>query len=152
MLTEICQYLRNWFDRARHYGHFVIRDGQLQTVYDSGAAFSSVSLAEGQYFRVVGSALNDGVHQFGEGLADEEFDGAVWEMCVPAAVLRLADDIEAWVCKYGGVDSQLLSPYTSESFGGYSYTKSSGVSSGGGYTVSGWESVFYARLSPWRKI
>ena len=41
------------------------------------------------------------------------------------------------------------SPYVSESFGGYSYTKRSGSDSG---SVGGWQEAFKARLSPWRKL
>ena len=150
MLTEICQYLRNWFERAKHFGQFTITGGELDLVYDGGNAFSSVNLVPGQYYRIVGSALNDGVHQYRyDSLADETFSGAIWEMCVPQAVIQLADDIDAWNAKYSGVDSALNSPVSSESFGGYSYTKASGTANEGSV---GWESVYFNRLAPWRKI
>ena len=29
MLTELCQELRNWFDRERYYGTFTIENGNI---------------------------------------------------------------------------------------------------------------------------
>lgn len=151
MLTEICQYLKNWFDRdqAKYYGKFVISDGTIQS-YNDG----DMGLIDGQYFRIIGSLLNDGVHQYpSTGLKNESFDGAVWSMAIPPAVLALSEDIDAWQKKHGVVDSYAMSPYTSESFGGYSYSKSQGSygseDSGGN---GGWQSAFKNRLAPWRKL
>ena len=148
MLTEICQYLHNWFEVAKFYGKFIISDGHIES-YNDG----DMGLVEGQYFRIVGSLLNDGVHQYpSEGLKDETFDGAIWSMAIPPAMLSLSEEIDAWQTKHGGVDSTAMSPYNSESFGGYSYSKSSGgsVESGGG--SGGWQSAFANRLNPWRKL
>lgn len=153
MLTEICQYLRNWFTRAKYFGEFEIVDGELQGRFDNGAEFSAINLLDGQYYRIIGSVLNDGVHRHpADDLKDEVFSGAVWSMAVPPAVLEIAEQIGEWQNTYGKTDGQMLSPYSSESFGGYSYTKASGSSasdSAGGVT---WASVFGARLAPWRKI
>lgn len=151
MLTEVCQYLRNWFTRAQYFGEFTIENGELQTQFDGGAEYSTIKLAKGQYFRIIGSALNDGVYRYpANNLRDEVFSGAVWAMAVPPAVIALADEITAWQAKYNAPDSAMLSPYNSESFGGYSYSKSgTGAGSGEGVT---WKNVFGARLAPWRKI
>lgn len=147
MLTEICQYLKNWFNRKPdgtsypvYYGMFTISDGVL-----------GLELADGQYYRIVGSLFNDGVHQYGtDVLTDETFDGAVWSMGIPPAVLQLAQDIEEWQSKFGTSSSPNLSPCQSESFGGYSYSKGGGGSSD---TDSGtWQGAFAGRLNPWRKI
>lgn len=146
MLTQICQYLRNWFDRDRLLGRFKIENGEL-----SFADGGSVSLVSGQYFRVIGSLFNDGVQQYGvTELTDEEFDGAVWSMAVPPPVLALADEISAWV---QANQSALSSPYSSESFGGYSYTLRSGYDAtrGNSGPVT-WQTQFSAALTPWRKI
>lgn len=150
MLTQICQYLRNWFERERLTGTFAVVDGEL-TAEDVRL---SDFLQDGQYYRVIGSVFNDGVHKYGEKLTDEKaFDGAVVSMGVPPALLALAADIEAWQAKYGGADSAAMSPYGSESFGGYSYSKSGSASANGSTSaVSTWQSVFAARLAPWRKI
>lgn len=150
MLTEICQYLKNWFDKDRFYGDFKIEDHVLTM----GGA--ELPIKEGQYFRIIGSVFNDGVHLMNSAssdLVDEEFDGAIWLMAVSSAVISLANEIEAWQAKYGGADSVNMSPYNSESFGGYSYSKSGGGSSDGNTSGAGtWQGVFAKRLSLWRKI
>ena len=142
MLTELCQELRNWFDRERHFGTFEIKDGSLNVAF----------LVEGKYYRIMGSIFNDGVHQYGEhDLRDESFTGAVWELSIPDPVLKLAEDIDAWREKYEGADSAALSPFQSESFGGYSYSKGSG-SSGGAFGGVSWKNAFKSRLDMWRKL
>lgn len=143
MLTELCAELKNYFLRDReadiHYGEYTISGGSIDLPF----------LLDGQYFRIVGSVLNDGVYQYPtDGLANEVFTGAVWAMAVPPAVVALAADIEAWNEKNADA---LASPYTSESFGGYSYTKASGSSNNGsgGYT---WRDQFASRLAKYRRL
>lgn len=146
MLTELCQELRNWFERDRYYGTFTIENGALDV--------SQMKIQDGQFFRIIGSVFNDGVHQYKvsdmEQLTDEVFVGAIWTMAVPPAVISLSEQIQEWNNKYGSVVS---SPYQSESFGGYSYTKASA----GKGTVTGnnsptWRSTFASDLNKWRKI
>lgn len=154
MLTEVCQYLKNWFNRKPDGSYYPKYSGKV-VISEGNIIFSdSFTLADGQYYRIMGSLFNDGVHQVGDLLNDEVFDGAVWSMAVPPAVVVLAEDIEAWQAKYGSVDSEAMSPFQSESFGGYSYSKSGGGSSASGATKNAatWESAFAARLEPWRKI
>lgn len=142
MLTELCQELRNWFDRERHFGTFTIQDGNINVDF----------LADGQYYRIMGSVFSDGVHQYPSSeLRDETFTGAVWELAIPAPVIKLATEIEAWRGKYENADSAALSPFTSESFGGYSYTKGGNSTDGSGGGAS-WQNVFRAQLNRWRKI
>ena len=147
MLTDICKELNNWFDTNRLFGKFAVADGKI-----TNPAFLSCIQPE-QYFRIVGSVFNDGVYQFTDELSlhDEVFDGAVWLMAVPPSVIELAEDISGWVDKYGGVDSENMSPYNSESFGGYSYSKSGGGSSDDGNSGT-WQSVFGNRLKKYRKV
>lgn len=143
MLTELLQYLRNWFVKTVYSGDFVIEDGALKTEYSGGA----LGIADGQYFRIIGSALNDGVYQYpATVLQDETFDGAVWGLAIPPAVLTLAEDITAWQTKYGG---DVASPYQSESYsrGAYSRTKASA-----GAKAVTWQTAFADRLAPWRKL
>lgn len=150
MITQVCQYLKNWFDRAKFYGKFEIKDGRITSFNDG-----DMDLVKDQYFRIIGSVFNDGVHQKNESdvLRDEVFEGSVWAMGVPQVVISLVADIEAWQEKYGSTDSQAMSPFSSESFGGYSYSKSGGGASDGGSGSSGtWQSTFAAQLAPWRKI
>lgn len=73
-------------------------------------------------------------------------------MAIPPAMLSLSEEIDAWQTKHGGVDSTAMSPYNSESFGGYSYSKSSGGSAESGGGFGGWQSAFANRLNPWRKL
>lgn len=144
MLTEICLYLKNWFNfnQSKYFGEITITDGQFDLMSD---------IQDGQYYRIVGSVFNDGVHLRGEEkLEDETFDGAVWLMAVPEDVKKLAAKIEAWMEKYGDVSSEAMSPFQSESFGGYSYSKASGGNSGS--NIPSWQDVFGAQLRRYKKI
>lgn len=150
MLTEVCQYLRNWFNRKpdgssypMYHGLFEIRGGTLVTE----------ELADGQYYRIMGSLFNDGVHKYGtDVLTDETFEGSVWSLGIPPSIVQLAADIEEWQAKYGGANSEAMSPFQSESFGGYSYSKAGGGSADGTTAVGTWQGAFAQRLAPWRKI
>lgn len=138
LLTELCQELRNWFEKDIYTGTFSVSDGNIDVDF----------LQNGQFFRIVGSTFNDGVYQYPTNqLVTEEFDGAVWAMAVPPAVIALAEEIEQFNEKYATV---INSPYQSESFGGYSYTKAG--SGNGNSGVTDWKNVFYRRLNRWRKI
>ena len=101
--------------------------------------------------RIVGSVFNDGVHQYpAEDLKDETFDGAIWAMAIPPRVIALLGQMNEWEAKYGDV---VNSPYSSESFGGYSYTKGSGSgTSGSGSSGDGIFAVFADELNRWRKV
>lgn len=139
MLTELCGVLRNWFETDRISGTYTVENGSIALPF----------LQEGQFFRIVGSVFNDGVHRYPDfGMLDETFDGSIWPMAVPAAVLKLDEDINAWQEKNG---EAAASPFTSESFGGYSYSKSASGSAAASGGVT-WQSTFRARMNQWRKI
>ena len=146
-IFEVCSYLKNWFDRnqPKYFGNVSIINGALSETYD---------LKVGQYFRIVGSTLNEGVYQYPiTTLTDETFNGAIWGMSLPKAFIALLDDIEAWKTKYASADSVAMSPFNSESFGGYSYSKSNGGTGDTSKDKSGtWQGVFGARLAPYRKM
>lgn len=146
MLTELCKELNNWFDKERIFGTFTIENGAITGV--------SEKIQTGQYFRIVGSVFNDGVYEYPvSNLHDEVFEGAVWTMAVPPSVVDLSEKIADWISNYGGVDSAAMSPYQSESFGGYAYTKKSGSSSNGSADISTtWKGAFASELNHWRKI
>lgn len=146
MLSEICRYLNNYFvdTGAKFYGRFEIADGKL-TAFNDGEI-----LQNGQYFRIIDSVFNDGVYKYPDDeLKDETFDGSVWLMKVPPEVVEISEEIDAWMAQYATADSGALSPYVSESFGGYSYSKASGENGVG----SAWEGVagFTSRLAGWRR-
>lgn len=145
MLSELCQELKNWFNKGQPkiHGAFEISEGKI-----TDSDFTDV-IKTNQYFRIVGSVFNDGVYKYTDDLKliDETFVGSVWLMAIPADVIALSDDIDKWLVNYG---EMINSPYSSESFGGYSYSKSSG----GDGSSSGptWQSTFASRLNLYRRI
>ena len=139
MLEQVLMHLKNWFlvPGGVHDGTYTIEDGGITLPF----------LANGQYFRICGSVFNDGLHQYPAGdLKTETFDGAVWALAVPQAVIDLASEIEAWETKNGEAASGI---YQSESFGGYSYSKATDSATGGALT---WQSAFRSRMNAWRKL
>ena len=139
MLEQVLMNIRNWFsvDGGIYSGTFTIEDGGITLPF----------LANGQYFRICGSVFNDGLHQYPEDdLVDETFNGTILALAIPKAVIELADEIGAWQEKNGEASA---SPYQSESFGGYSYSKATDAETGGAVT---WQSAFKKQLSAWRKI
>ena len=142
ILTEVCEYLNNYFWEKKISGNFTISDG----------AIDAIGLKEGQYFRIVGSTFNDGVHVYpAHDLKDEEFNGSVWSMAVPQTVIAIVSDISEWQTKYGNINSEAMSPFASESFAGYSYSKSGSGNANGGSNIT-WQDVFGGRLNKYRKL
>ena len=135
-LAELCAEVRNYFETDKRFGDFTI----------SGGTFApSDFIQDGQYFRIVGSTFNDGVYRYpATGLTDETFTGAVWAMSLPPDFIALSAEIE----EYNNSDAGKASPFTSESFGGYAYTK---ATDSNGAPI-GWQKAFASRLNQWRKI
>ena len=155
MLTELCQYLKNWFELDQISGKVTITDGNITVVSDS-LLFSDgnpATILPGQYIHIEGSVYNNGVFQYGEDqLTDETFNGTVWLMGVPQAIIDLDAKITEWRQKYESVSSPAMSPFNSESFKGYSYSKGTVSNGAGAEGALGWQTVFYPQLAPWRKI
>lgn len=172
-MADICAECRNYFikdyshsDDFIHAGNYTISDGKLTP---------SGFLKDGQYFRICGSALNDGVYKFSSSgnsyatvyklangqavkdtesitLTDETFNGTVWEMFVPRNFIELCDEILEWYELYGK-NPVNRSPYTAESFGGYSYSKGTGNTSiSGTGTAITWEAQFADALNRFRRV
>lgn len=138
MLTEICTHLHNFFVHSEEDKYY-----QKNIQIKNGVLTPSFDIKPNQYYRIMGSVFNDGVHQFGDTndvLTDEVFDGSIWLMSVPKSFLDLVSEIEEYQAKYGQA-----TPYASESFGGYSYSKSDGA-------ATSWQHAFSTRLNAWRKI
>lgn len=151
MIEQICRELNNWFDVDRIFGEFEIKDGFI--TYADGSA---LPLQDGQYFRICDSVFNDGVYRFDIHTSflniNERFDGVIWAMAVPKAVIDLATEVEDWLAKYGGIDSPAMSPYQSESFGGYSYSKGYASVSGKSSSIVSWQTAFHDKLKPYKKL
>lgn len=138
MLEQVLRHLNNWFLVEIREGTFTVENGSITLPF----------LQTNQYFRICGSVFNDGLHQYpAADLTDETFTGTVWALAVPKTVVTLSEDIAAWQEKNG---EAVASPYQSESFGGYSYTKRSAGSDSG--TLNGWQDAFHGRLNDWRKL
>ena len=151
MLQQMCEYIHNYFIKDSHESFYEIADGVISLPF----------VLEGQRILIEGSCLNDGVYTYHEtgltndddteaaGLSDESFTGTIYALAVPPAVIALSGEIKDWVDKFGDV---VNSPYQSESFGGYSYTRASGSAEGNGNPGASWEQIFASRLNRWRKI
>lgn len=142
MLNEICAHLRNYFDTTETGDYISIKRGSF--VVANGAVSPLPSgVNNGQYIRIVGSLFNDGIHLLPAiGLVNESFKGAVFALAIPAELVALDAEIDAFVAQ------NVASPYVSESFGGYSYTKSTDAN---GAAIS-WQGAFRSRLDRWRKV
>ena len=152
MLQQVCEFIHNYFIRDRKQGEFTIANGMSSP---------SDFLQEGQRFLIVGSVFSDGIYTFhsdgiyndddtlAAGLTDEDFAGSVCALAVPPAVTALSEEIANWVEANGDV---INSPYNSESFGGYSYTKSTNGGNGTANVLSPWQSQFAGQLNRWRKV
>lgn len=138
MMESVLSHLHNWFvaPDGIHEGTFTITDGSIDL---------SDFLQDGQYFRICGSVFNDGVYAYAaETLTDETFTGTIWALRVPLALSKLVAEIE----DYENTDAAKPSPFKSESFGGYSYTRNTDSD---GAPLS-WQKAFRSRLNEWRKI
>ena len=147
MLTEMCAELNNYFDRDLHkeYGEITISGGILQNAINMG-------LQIGQYYRIIGSVFNDGVHEYtgqaDNALTDETFSGSVWLLAIPKEFVALSKEIDAWVDKYGAMS---MSPLASESLSASSYSYSLNTGAGVGAGAS-WQNIFGKRMSKWRRM
>ena len=143
MIEQICAFIHNFFVAEKISGTFTI----------SGGSLTVPGLLAGQYYRINGSRLNDGVWQYGQetDLSDETFTGEIWDMRPPKSFITLVGEIEAWVEKYGDAVS---GPYQSESFNGYSYSLKSGTTASGqaDNAAGSWQGVFRTYLNQWRKL
>lgn len=136
MLTELCAELRNYFVKEIRKGTFEVVGGRVQPLD---------FIIPGQFFRIKGSLLNDGIHQNPTtDLKDEVFEGEIWSMALPPAFIDLSREIEEFT------KSEQANPtvFESENFAGYSYSKATNEKG----VVADWKDVFANRLNIWRKI
>lgn len=128
MLYEIMKSIRNFFPVGRMSGTYKIESGTISLSF----------VSEGQYILIEGSTFNDGVYQYPmTGLVDESFSGMITLLAPPKEFLELVKEIEEYSKKYEET------PFTSESFAGYSYSKKENAS---------WKNAYASRLKAWRKL
>lgn len=131
MLYTIMRHLRNFFATNEYYsGEVTIKDGAINP-----------PLKDGQYYLIEGSRNNNGVFKVPEGLTNETFYGVVTLLAPPPEFLKTVEKIEEFNSSFKA------SPYVSESFGGYSYSKAQGKN--GPVT---WKEVFSGDLNVWRRV
>ncbi|MCD8174990.1 MAG: hypothetical protein LUD41_03470 [Phascolarctobacterium sp.] len=159
MLEQVLTYLNNWFVRYTYTGDV--------TVSEDGAVLAPSEAADvlqpGRWYRILDSDFYDGVYQVPEEQSEKEepeeeaeeleeeeqsetLSCTLWALGVPAGLMRIVAEMEAWQAKYGDAAS---GPYQSESFGGYSYSKAGASSSGSG-TATVW-TQFADALAPFRR-
>lgn len=133
---DVCAAARNWF---------VVRDGiHVDTYTIKNGTLVLPFLADGQYFRIVGSVFNDGVYVYpAQGLKNETFRGGVWAMAPEREFLELVTEISA----YTETDAAKATPYRSESFAGYEYTMRENERD-----PTAWQTIYAKRLRRWRKL
>lgn len=144
--------MRTVADVMRHVNNF-FETGYRATTYSISGGILSPNdvLRPGMWIYISGSFFWDGVWKIGEGwrledapenAADDTFVGRVHFLAPPADFLALCDEIAEFNAK------NAVSPYQSESFGEYSYTRATGKDGG----VLGWQQAFSDRLRPFRRM
>lgn len=155
MLEQLLNYLHNWFRvrygvDGKHPGTYTVENGSIVLPF----------LQNGQYFRIIGSVFNDGLYIYGETildenrneikLTDETFTGSIWALAIPRAVIRTAAEMGEVTDQISKITGQIIeNPFTSESFGGYSYSKDQ---SGQLAALTAQKDEIMKRLNQWRKI
>lgn len=142
-MEKLLGSLNNYFYSFGEFGTHKIDFGRITVVG---------KYRVGQYVKVVGSTLNDGVYlvaQVNDGtislngdLIDEEFEGTVFSLAIPRQLIDLADEIKEFKAQ------NVAGIYVSESFEGYSYTRATNGRGG----VATWKDVFKEDLRQYRKM
>jgi hypothetical protein len=169
MLLDMMRECRNFFElRANNFyqskryphgvqttEHYPVTEFEDDYTIDTGVLSTlDSSIITGQYIAIYGSILNDGIWKVGADGAitsditgvtaqNETFTGTVYPLKVPPDFVLLAADITAW-----RTAMKESSPYSSESFLGYSYSKAQ--KQGGGNI--GWQQQYADRLTPYRRM
>lgn len=146
MITELLEYLNNWFIDTHESGKFEFKASLDATpIYTIEAPFYQDYLV-GQYISVDGSKLNDGVYKVtavesGKITVDtqvltETASISLWGLAVPKQVVSLAGEIAEY-------KASNLEGIASETQGSRSIAYKNG---------SGWEDVYKQRLIPYRRL
>lgn len=142
-MESLLKYLNNFFYNFGEYGQHEISFNKITV---KGVYYV------GQYVKIVGSCVNDGVYQVlkvdsgtitlvGE-LSNEAFTGTIFSLGVPGRLKEISEQIQEF-------NRQLTTNgFASESFGDYSYTKATNANG----ELVGWKDIFKDDLRPYRKI
>lgn len=155
-MTVVCADIRNYFLKDKIHPETCIFKGEY--TISGGILTPSDFLKDGQYIRIAGSDLNDGVWLYNsQGISkikDETFTGEIWAMSVPQEFVELCDKIATWADNNESLTSVNMSSISSENFGNYGYNKGSGSGSKSGITGAAltWQTFFYDALTPYRRI
>lgn len=149
ILEQVLWHIHNWFERETiTVKGCEVSDGSLPASITS-------HMLDGQWYRIQGSYLNDGLHLNPDNeLEDETFDATITLLAIPKPLLAIAEEIEEWVnLNKAAYQKAAESPYASESFDGYTYSiRSDLIAQNGGGGLVGWQAAFASRLNPWRKM
>ena len=131
MLTEVLDYIHNWF--------VPIKADKVTYTVESGMISPAFGAEDGDRFLICGSRRNDGIYTWhadgikddddnnAAGLCDETFAGTIRVCAVPPAVLALSREKSEWEATHSG---ELNGALASESFNSYSYTLKTGKNGG----------------------
>ncbi len=141
-METLMAHLNNYFYKTGERGEFELIDGRVNVCG---------RYSVGQYIKIEDSNGVDGVYKVktieGNTLTldeplNEVFEGVIYGLAVPTSFVELVGRISEFKSKYQDT------PYTSESFGGYSYSKAQGRN---GKPVS-WCDVFDNELRPYKRL
>lgn len=143
-MEKILSEINNYFYKFYETGEYEIKNNTIVVKGD---------YLEGQYIRIEGSTLNDGIYKIKtvadktltietQTLIDERFEGVISSLAIPKQLIKLLPKIEKYETE------NKISPITSESFGVYSYTL---ATDSNGKSI-GWEQAFANELKLYRKM
>ena len=163
MLNKVLRYLNNYFMNTKlvQTGTGFIYDRQYE--YNKEISFTATDTINGdfegtyiagEYVRIQGSRINDGVYKVSANnntsltidtdIKAVKTEGAVSVLIskcyIPDELIDLVSDISSWV------DNNSVDGVASESIDDYSITYDSNTSSGG------WQGAFQGKLSQYKKL
>lgn len=147
MVGQVLRYLNDYFIRyycgVRQYSY--TKDATFSSDTISATSFDDTFLA-GEYIKIYGSRLNDGVYKITEANTDnivldatltteEEISVELTKCFIPIDLLEIIEEIDTY-------NSNVTDGISSESQGNRSVS----------YVGSGWKQAFQARLAPFKKV
>lgn len=150
MVGDLMTMTNNYFEKFYIHGNISITDGKLEL---------PSNFVVGQYVRIIGSLLNDGVYKIQEKsgdtttlsllLEDEEFSGYVVGLAVPKAFVALSERVDKWAQKYEARRGLI----SESSLGGYYSWSASAkdVSEAFSSEIGRWSKLNSGRTMEWLK-